>query len=157
MLVHPDPLRCAITTAVSEHIAHTERLNCLQIQIWAFFEEQEVHFPHPGALWSDHQPWEAQAQARPHCQAPTRGGVRAERAAGQHRLLLSSHQLRMPTVDHWFGFQYEGPKSAYTWYRQHIFISQGLDFTLKSVLKFSLPKTPTHSSVDVQVLPYTHS
>lgn len=76
---------------------------------------------------------EAQGQAHPHCQAPAWGGVRAEQTARQLQQLLSSHRLRMPTVDDWIGFQYEGPKSAYTWYRLHIFITQGLDTSLRSV------------------------
>lgn len=54
VLVHPDLLHCAITTAASEHISCTQKLSCVQIQIWAFFEEQEVQFPHLRALCSDH-------------------------------------------------------------------------------------------------------
>lgn len=57
VLVHPDLLHCAITTAASEHISCTQKLSCVQIQIWAFFEEQEVRFPHLRALRLDHQPW----------------------------------------------------------------------------------------------------
>jgi len=105
MLVHPDPLPHAITTAVSEHISHTDL--DFPLGVGGALLTPKSSALRPRVL-------EAQAQAHPHCQAPTWGGVRAEPAAQHLRLLLSSHQLRIPTVDDWFGFHYEGLMSAYT-------------------------------------------
>lgn len=141
VFVHPGPLHCAITTAASEQISYTQTLSCVQTQIWAFFVEQEVPFPHLRALLSVQQPWR---QAHPHGQAPSgqcfgSTGCRASSSPAEEG---SCRSLVWDSV--WSSWNCLHMVQAIYVHEPRSGFSQS-------------PKTTTHHLVDVQVLSCTHS